>query len=96
MSDDVDVISGIIEEQSREFLVADKRVRDDIAFVESGLEKVEFVRNKNYLYRLAQHVAQQEASITELKKQLKGKYSLIIFVDQESIKKENGHLKAEI
>ena len=67
--------------------MADRRVKDDIGFISTGLEKVEFVRSQNYLSQLAILIARQEKEIMSLRVKLN---------DFEIIKKENGHLKHEI
>ena len=56
MSDNVDVISSIIADQSRDFLQADSKFNEDIKFCEEGLKKVEFARSQNYLSELAVYV----------------------------------------
>jgi len=36
-------------EQTNDFLSADKHTGEDIGMIKDGLDKVEFVRSKNYL-----------------------------------------------
>ena len=74
MSDNVDVISSIIAEQSRDFLQADSKFNEDVKFMEEGLKKVEFARSQNYLSELAVYVQKQEKENLALKLALQGKY----------------------
>jgi hypothetical protein len=49
MSEDVDVITEIIMEQANDFLIADEHTKEDINMLQIGINKVEFIRSKNYL-----------------------------------------------
>ena len=72
-SEDVDVISKIIADQSRDFLMADKHTGADLNFIKDGLNKVEFIRTKNYLSKLAVLISRQEKEIFNLNKKTRGK-----------------------
>lgn len=48
-SEDVDEISKTILDQAKDFLSADKHTSEDILQIKEGLQKVEYVRSKNYL-----------------------------------------------
>ena len=52
---------------------ADKHTGEDIQSIKEGLDKVEFVRSKNYLSQLAVLVSRQEKQILKMQKELKGK-----------------------
>lgn len=52
-SEDVDEISEIISFQAKEFLMADRHTGNDLNYIKEGLNKVEFIRTKNYLSKLA-------------------------------------------
>jgi len=65
-SEDVDEISKTILDQAKDFLSAEKHFGEDITQIKEGLEKVEFVRSKNYLSKLAILVSRQEKEIFRL------------------------------
>lgn len=65
-SEDVDEISKTILTQAQSFLSADKHFGEDITQIKEGLEKIEFVRSKNYLSKLAILVSRQEKEIFRL------------------------------
>lgn len=64
--------------------MADAKFKDDVNSLETGLEKVDFVRNQNYLSQLAMHVSRQEKEILQLKAKLIGKLiSILIVLEKE-------------
>ena len=72
-SEDVDEISKIIAYQAKEFLMADKHTGTDLNFIKDGLNKVEFIRTKNYLSKLAILISRQEKEIFKLNKKTRCK-----------------------
>lgn len=67
-SEDVDEISEIISFQAKEFLMADRHTGADLNYIKDGLNKVEFIRTKNYLSKLAILISRQEKEIFALTK----------------------------
>lgn len=93
-SEDVDVISKIIADQSRDFLMADKHTGADLNFIKDGLNKVEFIRTKNYLSKLAVLISRQEKEIFNLNKKTR---ELDIYKDEnESLKSDINELNQKL
>jgi uncharacterized protein YigA (DUF484 family) len=83
----VDEISKTILDQAKDFLSADKHTCEDIIQIKEGLQKVEFVRSKNYLSKLAILISRQENEIAKLQKKAE---------DLKACKIENTLLKEQI
>lgn len=86
-SEDVDEISEIISYQAKEFLMADQHTGQDLNYIKEGLNKVEFIRTKNYLSKLAILISRQEKEIFSLTKKTRS-------LDQ--MKDENFSLKSQV
>ena len=70
-------------DQANDFLIADEHTKEDINMMQIGISKVEFIRSKNYLQKLAILISRQEKELFQMKNKTQSRniyLFLIIFV----------------